>query len=332
MSVAAQAPILVTGIPRSGTSWVGKVVESSGEVVYINEPLNTNRPPRHRPGLLRAHVPYRFQYISAANEHEFLQAFRDMFALRFHPLAELRANHDAYGLLRLLKYWSDFELGRLRRRRPLLDEPLAVFSLEWFRSRFGCPIVVLVRHPAAIVNSRKQLGHLADFSQLLRQPLLMQDFLAPFERELEEMQRRRDDVVGNGSLLWKVVYFAVGQLRERVPGVHVVRHEDLSREPVTEFEQLHAHLAVPFADRTRRFVEQSTSARADKPGATLEQRRRRAHSWSVSRRGISRTGFRPLDSKTYAVRWKRELSPEEIRRVRELTAEVADGFYDEEDW
>ena len=35
-----KAPVVVTGMARSGTSWVGKLLQASGELTYINEPLN----------------------------------------------------------------------------------------------------------------------------------------------------------------------------------------------------------------------------------------------------------------------------------------------------
>ena len=43
-----RSPILVTGLPRSGTSWVGKMLAASGELVYVNEPLNPQHPPAGR--------------------------------------------------------------------------------------------------------------------------------------------------------------------------------------------------------------------------------------------------------------------------------------------
>ena len=67
-SADGERPILVTGIPRSGTSWVGKMLDAGGEVVYINEPLSDHRPPGRSPGVLAAPDHHRFQYISEANE------------------------------------------------------------------------------------------------------------------------------------------------------------------------------------------------------------------------------------------------------------------------
>ena len=91
MSADGGAPLLVTGMPRTATSWVGKMLEASGALVYVNEPLNPQHPPGRSPGVLRADVSHAFQYISEENERVWLPAFRDTVRLRFHPLAELLA-------------------------------------------------------------------------------------------------------------------------------------------------------------------------------------------------------------------------------------------------
>ena len=75
-------PLLVTGLPRTGTSWVGKMLEASREVVYVNEPLNPRHPPGRSPGVLRGDVTHQFQYIGDANGAEWEAAFRDTCAER----------------------------------------------------------------------------------------------------------------------------------------------------------------------------------------------------------------------------------------------------------
>jgi hypothetical protein len=78
-------PLLVTGMPRTATSWVGKMLEASGALVYVNEPLNPQHPPGRSPGVLRADVEHAFRYISDDNEQVWLPAFLDTVRLRFHP-------------------------------------------------------------------------------------------------------------------------------------------------------------------------------------------------------------------------------------------------------
>jgi hypothetical protein len=90
--------LLISGIPRSGTSWVGKMIEASGAFVYVNEPLNPDHPPGQSPGVFNASVPYEFLYVCRGNEGRYLSAYRDTVTLRYHPLAEIRRNHTAYDL------------------------------------------------------------------------------------------------------------------------------------------------------------------------------------------------------------------------------------------
>jgi Sulfotransferase domain len=309
-------------MPRSGTSWVGKMLDASGQVVYINEPLNPRHPPGGSPGVLRARVEHRFQYISAGNEDAFLEPFRDTIRLRYHVLEELKQNRTAYDLARLAKYSSSFIRGRIRGRRPMLDDPYAVLSAEWFARRLDCQVVVVVRHPAAIASSRKRLGYLIDFEDLLQQPLLLDEWLHPFRKEMEAMRAAGADVLGQSSLLWRLIHHVVAVVRDRLEDVTVVRHEDLSLQPVEEFARLYDRLGLGFSPAARRAVVHSTTGAEGGP----------SHAWTVSLRGISRSGFRPLDSRALVKGWRDELQPEEIARVRELAGDVAAHYYSDEDW
>jgi len=53
-------PILVTGINRSGTTWVGQTLARAPGVALVYEPFS----PRHRRGILRAPTPAWFTYVS----------------------------------------------------------------------------------------------------------------------------------------------------------------------------------------------------------------------------------------------------------------------------
>ncbi|NIW45632.1 MAG: sulfotransferase family protein, partial [Gammaproteobacteria bacterium] len=72
-------PILVTGVHRSGTTWVGKMIAASPQVTYISEPLNMH----HRPGVMRAPVDHWYQYICEDNQDEYLKPLRDTLDYRY---------------------------------------------------------------------------------------------------------------------------------------------------------------------------------------------------------------------------------------------------------
>jgi hypothetical protein len=309
-------------MPRAGTSWVGKMLEASGGLVYINEPMNPEHPPGGSPGVLRAPIRHRFEYITGDNEDEYLEPVREMLALKYHVISELRANHSVTDLLRMAKYGTGFTVGRIAGRRPLVDDPFAAFSSAWLASRLGCQVLFVVRHPAAIVSSRKRLGHRIDFLNFLDQPLLIRDWLEPFVEEMEAMRQAPDDIVGQGSLLWRLIYHVAGELTTRNPAIRAVKHEDLSRHPDREFPALFSSLRIPFDERVRRTVAAATSG----TGTTTR------HSWSLSRQGLSKTGYRPLDSRAATIAWRSALDPSEVARIRDITASTGARFYGDEDW
>jgi hypothetical protein len=49
----------------------------------------------------------------------------------------------------------------------------------------------------------------------------------------------------------------------------------------------------------------------------------------VSRRAVHSV---QLDSRANLANWKRRLTPEEINRIRDLTADVAAQYYTDQDW
>ena len=309
-------PLLVTGLPRSGTSWVGKMLEASGQLVYVNEPLNPQHPPGHSPGVLGAEVTHRFQYICPDNDQQWARAFADTIRLRYHIAAELRRNRSPYDLARMAKYFTTFTHGRLRGRRALIDDPFAVLSARWFAERLDADVLVLVREPVSLAGSWARLGWKFDFRDLLGQPFLQRDLLGGYEAEMQALVGSPDRLA-QIALLWRVTYDAVDRLRAEVPRLRVSRYEDLSREPVEQFRLLYETFGLAWTSRIADRVAAATSGTG---------RTDRSHAWTLSY-GVSRTAFRPMDSRAALRSYETRLTPEEISRVRALTADVAGRIY-----
>ncbi|MDT0306760.1 sulfotransferase [Streptomyces sp. DSM 44917] len=312
----AGRPVLVTGLPRSGTSWTGKMLQAGGELVYVNEPLNPSRPPGRSPGVLNASVSHAFQYICEDNEDVWLRAFRDTVRLRYRTAAELRVNRSLPDLARLAKNASAFTAGRLRGRRALLDDPYATLSAAWFARRLGAVAIVLVRDPVSWAGSWRKLGWTTYVHELLEQPLLMRDLLGEHAARLRELVGSQDELAKNAEL-WRVTYGAVDALRKETPSLHVIRYEDLAGDPMTAFEELYRLCGLRWNGPAREAVHRATSA---------DNAPTRAMSWSL-RGGLSRTAYQPMDSRAALTTYRDRLSPAEIARVRELTGAVRERFY-----
>jgi hypothetical protein len=299
--------VLVTGSNRSGTTWVGRMLCASREMVYVHEPFNPGIWPRWM-----AHpVPARDLYVCDENEDGFLEDVQAVVERRFPVVPQLvdaRTPRDAARLARDAVRWNVVD----RRHAPtLLKDPIAVFSSAWLAARFELHVVVMVRSPVAYASSIKRLGWRFDFDNWLRQDLLVRDHLQPFLADLERARSQPLDLIEQAILQWNVVYDFVDRMRAQHPEWNVVIHEDLASSPEAGFAALYEHLGLRFDARARDAVERSSAASNVKDVAPGDKG------------GIRR------DSRSAVESWRHRLTPEEISMVRKGTAEVAARFYED---
>lgn len=306
------APVLVTGMMRSGTTWVGRMLCAGGGLSYISEPLNP-----HHPGIFRLPVTYNYTYISSENEQAFLPTFRDAVDLRPRPFRELASVRGLADVRRVGLTTFEMLRGRVTRRPVLFKDPHALFSAPWFADRLGCRVVVCVRHPAAVVSSHVRLGWRPPLAQLRAQPALMRDWLGPAEQELAAAEQDpsigRDPLQGN-AVLWKTIHRAIATYAERRPDFTIVRHEDLSNRPQEAYESLYAQLGLPFDSRASEAIEAASSQRNPSELAVEAPHRTR------------------LDSRSNVGNWHKRLTAREVELIREIVEPVASQWYDDSDW
>ncbi|HSL31915.1 MAG TPA: sulfotransferase [Anaerolineales bacterium] len=317
MNDRALTPILVTGMHRSGTTWVGKMLAADACTAYISEPLNV----LHRPGVFRPQIQYWYQFICEENENEYLPAFQELLEFDYHLLDEIRSLRSRKDFLRMGRDFLVFYYGLMRGHRVLFKDPFAVFSSGWFAKRLHCKVITTVRHPAAVVSSLKRLNWSFDFQNLLNQPLLMRDHLEPYRGEMLSIPS--DDIVSQAALLWKIVYHTLHSSRrhdvtpvdgEGDPDFRIVRHEDLSLDPIPGYRALYSALDLEFTPRVEKIILNSSSS--ENPG---ELSRKKTHDVK-------------LDSRATVGNWKKRLTAEEIARIREITEEVSLLYYSGADW
>jgi hypothetical protein len=106
----------------------------------------------------------------------------------------------------------------------------------------------------------------------------------------------------------------VHQCEQRSSDVHVVRQEDLSRDPLGEYGRLYEALGLSFTADAARAVRASSSR--DNPKET-----------SVASPHETR-----IDSRANLENWKHRLTEDERSRVRRLTEETAGLYYPSLEW
>jgi hypothetical protein len=244
-----------------------------------------------------------YNYISKMLSWEY--DWRDVAATSFRaPRASVRAARAARA----------FRRPRIQGSRPLVKDPIAVFSAEWLAQTFAMDVVVLVRHPAAFAASLSRLDWRFDFKNFLSQPSLMATDLAPFSSEIEAAVRRPPDRITEAALLWKAIYATVDRYRKERGDWMFLRHEDLSADPAKGFRAICRHTDIAFSRGIADTVTRSSS-----PGNPTD-----------ARHGVAHSLIR--DSRRSARSWLTRVQPREISLLRASVEDIASRFYSDADW
>jgi hypothetical protein len=300
--------ILVTGSPRSGTTWVGQMLAAAPRTGYVHEPFNWNA----RPIIFREPLNYWFQFISDQNSEKFTSAIRDTVAWKY-PLRRNLA--DAASLGQMISALNDerrFFLHRRRGDRQIIKDPIAIFSAEWLAETFDMNVLVLLRHPAAFCSSIKIKNWRTDFNTFLNQPLLMEKYLRPYESDLVEHVREGKDIISNAILLWNCIHHTISIYRNNHPEWLFVKHEDLSIDPVNQFRSIYDAFGLEFTQNAESEILNSSGAHNP-----VEQQ---ANNEFVR------------NSKENIYNWKSRLSESEVARIKSETSRLWPLFYSEEEW
>ncbi|WP_323696895.1 hypothetical protein [Thiorhodovibrio litoralis] len=275
----------------------------SPEVGYIHEPFN----PEHRPGVCKAKFEYWFTYVCDQNESLFIDDFRRTLCFDYGFSREMASVKSLKDFLRLFRDYGLFLLYKSQARRPLVKDPIALFSTEWLVDRFAMNPVILVRHPAAFAGSLKKAGWFYPFKDFIIQPLLMERYLESYRLSINKQIFESKDIIGQAILLWNLFHAVILEFRNLHSEWIFLKHEDLSRDPVEKLQKLFHSLELEFPEEANKLIHRSTSGE----GGVNQFKR---------------------NSRSNIFEWKKRLSAREVERIHRGTNHISKHFYTDDEW
>jgi hypothetical protein len=133
--------------------------------------------------------------------------------------------------------------------------------------------------------------------------------MSEYVSELDAAHRGEFTELERAAVLWKALYGTMLKLRGNRNWI-VVRHEGLSRDPITGFRELYSALGLQWSPSVVRVLEVAT-ARDPR---------------------VIRAGSRRRNSVHASEGWKQKLSPNEVDKIRAIVSPVADAFYGRDAW
>lgn len=311
---AGRNSILVAGIPRSGTTWVGRVLGQARGAYFLNEPdSHVNQPFAVRAKRKLGRYP-----MLGANEiapHAYEQLWQQALIgegtpdpltrvsrrlrrrlarriLRTVSLSEIRSAFPAWNPRLPLRLELAGTLGVPRRRPPwashlVVKSVRGALALEWIHECWRPRVAIVLRNPLNVIASWVELGY--SDCRLDEHPLVVDRYLRPWgiappDPSASSLARVAWEV---GFLTW-----VLENLAERHRDWKVVVHEQVCENPLSCFEALFGDLGLEWNEAAESLVR-----RSNRPGRRYETNR-------IAKEQISG--------------WRRRLTPEQVSEIRPI--------------
>ncbi len=305
-------PLLVTGSHRSGKTYLSKGIALSGKYEIIYEPLNK----KTRLGISGIKSRFNYLNITADNEDFYKLKFDKILRYDYHFIMGATEIGSIRDVVRNFRDFTSCMIKKVKKKIPLIDDPFAIFSAEWFYECLGMDIVIVIRNPASFISSLKVLGYRYDFNNFILQNELMEK-LKKFNKEIEKYADREMPLIDQGILLWRLIYHTVNVYKKKYEkNWYFVRFEDIAKNPVFEIERLINSLGVKSSDSMRNKIHEY-SKKCDRRELEKEK------NWM----GVEKYS---LNSQQRYFRLK--LSDYEIGYIKERTQDVWGNLYEEDEW
>jgi hypothetical protein len=319
--VHRQVPILLFGMPRSGTTWIGKIFDSHPDVLYRHEPdsygtLNTipmmatmdeaerwaetvrdfyTRLPEMRLSKISGSTPiFPKSYYTLVRFNLYkLSIFKSKVMTRFVREWPVRSFLNTHALEKTRIVWKSIEsLGRMGVIARALPQAKGV---------------QILRHPCGFAASylrgyyAKRFGADVPFSEdaaLLRWCL----GTAPAEKyslTLDMLQSLHP--IERLAWIWAVFNEKAYDEIKLLPNCMTIRYEDVCHNPLIMSRQLFDFCELAWSPQTEKFLAESTSRTVDRYYSIVKD---------------------PVEA---AEKWRKQLVPEDIERVMNVVSRTEIG-------
>lgn len=270
MSAAAGShsrPLLLVGIPRSGTTWTMQVLGADPNLHPVLEPDNEGT---SAPAIWGKKAAGRFPALQPG-DHD--QRYHELWSwvlegaprsLRLRVAAQILRPVQPPGRTRFLQgrrvplmtvagaiasHPGRGTPSGLRNQRLLVKSVHAPLALEWLAEEFDIDVLVLLRHPGNVLSSWLTLNLNEQFVRLEENPAVRARLLdswgvaAPGPDPLERM-------IFSIGVLSTALEAAVS----RHPRWLIRTHEQLCGDPSQEFKKLYADLGLTWSEAVERYL------------------------------------------------------------------------------
>lgn len=328
--------ILVTGYPRSGTSWIGKVLGFSEDVTYYYEPDNEHN---SLLGYIYKQQLHRFPYIQADEEangllHIFNKTIKDQYIYDYARISltikklfnvnlvtsekevkkkcllfentknsnlvlPLGQRLSTETIKILYTTFAHFTSYNKHRKLPLIKSVHSMLALPYLQNNIKSKVIIILRHPAAIVASNLRLNNPDIFRNFLTQKNLVIDYLQPYMQELTKLK----DPIERAAAQIAITYYVIKKQIVDNPEWIVVQHENFCQQPVNSFKDLYEKVDLTWSDNISERIKK------------------------LNKKGKGYTTKRVAKEQIH--KWRKELTLSDIQKIQKGYGIIPNDYYND---
>ena len=218
--------LFLAGSGRSGTTWLEEIINYDNSFRIMFEPFY----PEKVDILKRWHS---FQYLPPDNSD----------LIYFEPAEKILSG-------RIRNKWIDKYNKKIFSNKRVIKDIRANLFLYWIKNNFPeIPIILIMRHPCAVANSKLQGNWDHQINFFMSQPDLMRDFLQPVKHEIPNLKSNFEKHIFS----WCVEnYVPLKQFHE--DELFVIFYENLCVRPEEEIKDLFAYIGKDYDSKIMKQV------------------------------------------------------------------------------
>ncbi|WP_199610870.1 sulfotransferase [Flocculibacter collagenilyticus] len=288
--------IALLGMPRSGTTWVAKAIDSHPKTYYLHEPDSIRR--LNVPQIVNSDeaIHYQSELQTFLNNIESVNSLKVKGRLPYFPKQYLNSFQLNFNRMSTFAAKS---LGRVSAKftdtAPMLFKPKnhVTFwkSIESMgrvaalaKAKPDLKIVMLVRHPCAVINSEikgeasnKFSSHTHIYENWgLFEKILGADIAKEHELTIDKIKAMEPVE----RLAWRwLIYYKQLEKSSELENCKMFHYEELCNDPLNNFTEVFNFLGLPYDEQVKAYLHESTSSHSESYYSTSKDPKKAAHSW-----------------------------------------------------
>ena len=232
--------IVIAGVPRSGTSWLGQIIESSPDVIYRFQPI------------------FSYAFKEAVNVDSAKEDYERFFAGIYESSDDFLHQKDKReaGLYPtfIKKDHPEYLVFKINRYQYLLSKMLYYFK--------NLKLIGIVRHPCGVINS--WLKNHKEFPQDA-------DPMKEWRFGACRNKGRAEEYFG--FYKWKEVAHFYLDLKDKYPNqVNIIKYEELVNDPISLTKHILNFIGLDYVEQTETFLYECHSVHKDNPYAVFKDK------------------------------------------------------------